>query len=71
MEEESGNFLEAAEIAKTRGDILLEADLLGKARRFNEACMLILLYVFANSMWISRSKGWPLKAFSRREGDFR
>ncbi|KAH7839999.1 hypothetical protein Vadar_011160 [Vaccinium darrowii] len=63
VEEEAGNFLEAAEIAKTRGDILREADLLGKARHFNEACRLILLYVFANSMWISRSKGWPLKHF--------
>lgn len=70
IEEESGNFLEAAEIAKTRGDILLEADLLGKAGCFNEACMLILKYVFATSMWVSRSKGWPLKHFPR-EGDFR
>ncbi|KAI8537794.1 hypothetical protein RHMOL_Rhmol09G0052000 [Rhododendron molle] len=63
MEEESGNFLEAAEIAKTRGDILREADLLGKAGHFKEACMLILKYVFATSMWVSRSKGWPLKHF--------
>ncbi|KAJ7942731.1 UvrD-like Helicase, ATP-binding domain, P-loop containing nucleoside triphosphate hydrolase [Quillaja saponaria] len=31
LEEELGNFLEAANIAKLRGDILLEADLLGKA----------------------------------------
>ncbi|GFY91013.1 hypothetical protein Acr_07g0012090 [Actinidia rufa] len=67
LEEESGNFLEAAEIVKLRGDILLEADLLGKAGRFKEASMLILWYVFSNSMWASRSRGWPLKHFPQRD----
>ncbi|KAF7133509.1 hypothetical protein RHSIM_Rhsim09G0081400 [Rhododendron simsii] len=70
MEEESENFSEAAEIAKTRGDILLEADLLRKAGCFNEACMLILKYVFATSMWVSRSKGWPLKHFPEANETF-
>ncbi|KAH7840877.1 hypothetical protein Vadar_022824 [Vaccinium darrowii] len=63
VEEESGNFLEAAEIAKMRGDTLLEADLLAKAGHFDQAAMLILWYVFSNSMRVSRSKGWPLKHF--------
>ncbi|XP_057496549.1 uncharacterized protein LOC130781371 isoform X2 [Actinidia eriantha] len=67
LEEESGNFLEAAEIVKLRGDILLEADLLGKAGCFKEASMLILWYVFSNSMWASRSRGWPLKHFPQRD----
>ncbi|KAL6997678.1 hypothetical protein U1Q18_007804 [Sarracenia purpurea var. burkii] len=67
VEEESGNFLEAAEIAKLRGDILLGADLLGKAERFNEASMLLLWHVFSNSLWASKSRGWPLKHFPRKE----
>ena len=67
LEEESGNSLEAIEIAKLRGGILLEADLLGKAGRFNEVSMLILWYVFSNSMWASRSRGWPLKHFPQRD----
>ncbi|KAI8552025.1 hypothetical protein RHMOL_Rhmol06G0232600 [Rhododendron molle] len=63
VEEESGNFSEAAEIAKMRGDTLLEADLLAKAGRFNEASMLILWHVFSKSLWVSGSKGLPLKHF--------
>ncbi|KAG5545647.1 hypothetical protein RHGRI_017957 [Rhododendron griersonianum] len=63
VEEEFGNFSEAAEIAKMRGDTLLEADLLAKAGRFNEASMLILWHVFSKSLWVSGSKGLPLKHF--------
>ncbi|XP_052204545.1 uncharacterized protein LOC127809631 isoform X2 [Diospyros lotus] len=67
VEEESGNFLEAAEIAKLKGDLLLEADLLGKAEHFNEASMLMLWYAFSNSLWASRGRGWPLRDFARKE----
>ncbi|KAA8532347.1 hypothetical protein F0562_032398 [Nyssa sinensis] len=67
LEEELGNFLEAAEIAKLRGDLLLEADLLGKAGHFNEASLLILWYVFSNSLWVSGSTGWPLKQFTQKD----
>ena len=67
MEEESGNFLEAAEIAKLKGDLLLEADMLGKAEHFKEASMLILWYSFSNSLWASRGRGWPLMDFARKE----
>uniref|UniRef100_A0A5B7AK63 Uncharacterized protein n=1 Tax=Davidia involucrata TaxID=16924 RepID=A0A5B7AK63_DAVIN len=67
LEDESGNFLEAAEIAKLRGDILLEADLLGKAVHFKEASLLILWHVLANSLWVSGSRGWPLKQFKHKE----
>ncbi|KAA8529934.1 hypothetical protein F0562_034462 [Nyssa sinensis] len=67
LEEESGNFLEAAEIAKLRGDLLLEADLLGKAGHFNEASLLILWYVFSNSLWVHGSSGWPLKQFKQKD----
>ncbi|KAG5545643.1 hypothetical protein RHGRI_017953 [Rhododendron griersonianum] len=63
VEEEFGNFSEAAEIAKMRGDTLLEADLRAKAGRFNEASMLILWHVFTKSLWVSGSKGLPLKHF--------
>ncbi|KAF7142000.1 hypothetical protein RHSIM_Rhsim06G0167800 [Rhododendron simsii] len=63
VEEEFGNFSEAAEIAKMRGDTLLEADLRAKAGHFNEASMLILWHVFSKSLWVSGSKGLPLKHF--------
>ncbi|XP_059624937.1 uncharacterized protein LOC132268175 [Cornus florida] len=67
LEEESGNFLEAAEIAKLRGNLLLEADLLGKAGHFGDASLLMLCYVFSNSLWISGGKGWPLKQFAQKK----
>ncbi|KAK2635999.1 hypothetical protein Ddye_030791 [Dipteronia dyeriana] len=67
LEEESGNFLDAASIAKLRGDILLAADLLQKAGNFKEASTLTLNYVFSNSLWSHGSKGWPLKQFSQKE----
>ncbi|XP_044475821.1 uncharacterized protein LOC123203512 isoform X2 [Mangifera indica] len=67
LEEESGNFLDAANIAKTRGDILRASDLLQKAGNFKEASILILNYVFSNSLWSSGSKGWPLKQFREKE----
>ncbi|KAM7467346.1 hypothetical protein LguiB_014908 [Lonicera macranthoides] len=67
LEEESGNFVEAAEIAKLRGDLLLEANFLEKAGRFKDASLLILWYVFFNSLWAPGSRGWPLKHFKQKE----
>ncbi|MBA0619725.1 hypothetical protein Godav_005534, partial [Gossypium davidsonii] len=67
LEEESGNFLEAANIAKLRGDLLLAADLLGKGAQYEEAVHLILWFVFANSLWLAGSTGWPLKQFKEKE----
>ncbi|KAF3956022.1 hypothetical protein CMV_018821 [Castanea mollissima] len=67
LEEESGNFLEAASIAKRRGEILHEADLLGKAGNVKEASMLLLFYVLYNSLWTAGSKGWPLKQFTQKQ----
>jgi hypothetical protein len=65
LEEESGNFLE--NIARQRGEILHEADLLGKAGNFTEASLLILSYVLSNSLWEPGSKGWPLKQFTQKQ----
>ncbi|KAL5829949.1 hypothetical protein ACOSQ3_019417 [Xanthoceras sorbifolium] len=67
LEEELGNFFDAASIAKLRGDFLLAADLLQKAGHFKEASTLTLNYVFSNSLWSHGSKGWPLKQFSQKE----
>ena len=61
LEEELGNFMQAANIAKMMGDILREADLLAKAGKFIQAYERILFYVLANSLWPAGSKGWPLK----------
>ena len=67
LEEESGNFLEAANIAKLRGELLIGADLLEKGAQFEEATLLILWFVFANSLWLAGSTGWPLKQFTEKE----
>ncbi|XP_016652647.1 PREDICTED: uncharacterized protein LOC103343754 [Prunus mume] len=67
LEEEFGNYLEAADIAKLKGDILLEAGFLGKAGKFKEASLHILFYVLANSLWSHGRKGWPIQQFSQKE----
>ncbi|KAK1380712.1 UvrD-like helicase ATP-binding domain-containing protein [Heracleum sosnowskyi] len=67
LEEESGYFFEAAEIARMNGDLLHEADLRGKSGHFCEASLIILWYVCCNSLWMNRSKGWPLKQFTKKE----
>ncbi|XP_027077644.2 uncharacterized protein [Coffea arabica] len=67
LEEEAGNFQEAADIAKLKGDLLLEADLLGKAGVIKEASSLILSFVLSNSLWAAGSGGWPLKPFAEKE----
>ncbi|KAA8532343.1 hypothetical protein F0562_032402 [Nyssa sinensis] len=58
---------EAVKIAEQKGDLLCMADLLGKAGDFKEASIVLLWYCFASSLWVSRSKGWPLKQFKRKE----
>ncbi|XP_020222260.1 uncharacterized protein LOC109804810 [Cajanus cajan] len=68
LEEESGNFVEAVNIANMMGDVLHEVDLLGKAGKFMEACELMLLYVLGNSLWSAESEGWPLKQFKHKDG---
>ncbi|KAM6546580.1 hypothetical protein CsatB_027316 [Cannabis sativa] len=67
LEEKSGNFVEASEIAKLRGDILIVIDLLEKAGKFKEAATLILSYVLSNSLWSSGKKGWPLLLFKQKD----
>ncbi|XP_026393455.1 uncharacterized protein LOC113288586 [Papaver somniferum] len=67
LEVESGNSMEAANSAKLRGDLLLGAEILEKGGHYEEASKIILLYVLVNSLWITGSKGWPLKKFSNKE----
>ncbi|XP_042505284.1 uncharacterized protein LOC122081929 isoform X2 [Macadamia integrifolia] len=67
LEEEFGNFMEAASIARLKGDVLHEADMLGKAGYFEDASKLILFYAIGNSLWGPGSKGWPLKQFAQKE----
>ncbi|XP_039685098.1 uncharacterized protein [Medicago truncatula] len=66
LEEESGNFMEAVNIAKMMGDILREADLLGKVGELLEAYELVLFYVLANSLWYKGSLAWPMKQFTQK-----
>ncbi|XP_042503973.1 uncharacterized protein LOC122081069 isoform X2 [Macadamia integrifolia] len=67
LEEELGNFFEAASIARLKGDILFEADMLGKAGNFEDASRLIISYVIGISLWGSGSKGWPPNHFLHKE----
>ncbi|KAK3023947.1 hypothetical protein RJ639_044710 [Escallonia herrerae] len=67
LEEELGNFLEAANIAEQKRDILHKADLLEKAGHFEEASLGILWYVLPRSLWVPKSEGWPLKQFHRKD----
>ncbi|GKD23582.1 UvrD-like helicase, ATP-binding domain, P-loop containing nucleoside triphosphate hydrolase [Tanacetum coccineum] len=67
LEEESGHFAEAAELARSWGDLLKEADLLEKAGQFKESGLLLLWYVFSNSLWGNGNRGWPLKRFPQKK----
>ncbi|KAK1416344.1 hypothetical protein QVD17_32134 [Tagetes erecta] len=67
MEEELGNFLDAAELARSWGDVVKEADLLEKAGHFEEATVLLLWYVFFSSLWENGNKGWPPKQFAHNK----
>ena len=66
LESEWGYFLNASRVAKRLGNLLLEAELLEKAGDFREASSVILLHVFANSLWAEGNKGWPMKHFTQR-----
>ncbi|GJS01218.1 hypothetical protein Tco_0317726 [Tanacetum coccineum] len=65
--EESGHFLEAAELAWSLGDVIKEADLLEKVGYYKEAAVLLLWYVYFSSLWGNGNSGWPLKQFPQKE----
>ncbi|GKA24657.1 UvrD-like helicase, ATP-binding domain, P-loop containing nucleoside triphosphate hydrolase [Tanacetum coccineum] len=67
LEEESGNFLDAAELASSWGDVLKEADLLEKAGNNTKATDLLLWYIFFGSVWGNGNRGWPLKQFPHKD----
>ncbi|PWA59215.1 uvrD-like Helicase, ATP-binding domain, P-loop containing nucleoside triphosphate hydrolase [Artemisia annua] len=67
LEEESVHFLEAAELARSWGDVLKEAHLLEKAGHLKEAVILLLWYVYFSSLWGDGNRGWPLKQFDQKE----
>ncbi|WOL05870.1 hypothetical protein Cni_G14601 [Canna indica] len=67
VEQELGNYLEAANIARIKGDLLLEAELYEKANRFEEATRVLLFHVLMMSLWSSGNNGWPLKKFAEKE----
>ncbi|KAL4575585.1 hypothetical protein LXL04_022433 [Taraxacum kok-saghyz] len=71
LEEESGHFLHAAELAGSCGYVMKEANLLEKAGCYEEATLLILWYVFFKSLWRNGNTGWPMKQFSQKESLFK
>ncbi|KAI3964261.1 hypothetical protein MKW92_044104, partial [Papaver armeniacum] len=52
----SENFMEAATVARLKGDHLLEADMLEKAGHLVDAAEVILFYVLGNSLWANGNK---------------
>ncbi|PWA76942.1 uvrD-like Helicase, ATP-binding domain, P-loop containing nucleoside triphosphate hydrolase [Artemisia annua] len=67
LEEESGHFFEAAELARSWGDLLKEANLLEKVGCFKEAAILLLWYVCFRASWGNGNRGWPLRQFDQME----
>ncbi|KAL6651319.1 hypothetical protein ACP70R_010244 [Stipagrostis hirtigluma subsp. patula] len=66
IEMEMGNFLEAVAIAKHKGDVSLEVNMLEKAGLFEDATRLLLLHVTTNALWASH-RGCPPKSFAEKE----
>ncbi|KAM7258275.1 hypothetical protein ACFE04_014016 [Oxalis oulophora] len=66
LEEEWGNFPEAAYIARRLVNFDKEICMLEKANRFKEAALLVHHHVLYNSLWKPQSEGWPLKDFERK-----
>ena len=58
---------EAAEVAKHKGDILLEVDMLEKADLFEDATQLLLLHIIVDSLWSSNGRGWPPRRYTEKE----
>ncbi|GKD51933.1 UvrD-like helicase, ATP-binding domain, P-loop containing nucleoside triphosphate hydrolase [Tanacetum coccineum] len=67
LEEEAGNFLDAAKLVRSWGDVLKEADFLEKAGQHGDASLLLVLYVFFSSLWGKENRGWPLEQFPHKE----
>ncbi|VAH52131.1 unnamed protein product [Triticum turgidum subsp. durum] len=67
IEMKNGNFVEAAGIAKHKGDVLLEVKMLEKADLFEDATRLLLLHIIVNSLWFLNNKGWPPKRNLEKE----
>nr|GEV84581.1 hypothetical protein [Tanacetum cinerariifolium] len=58
LEEESSHFIEAAELARSWGDLLKEANLLKNDGYFREATILLLWYVCFKASWGNGNRGW-------------
>ncbi|KAJ1693613.1 hypothetical protein LUZ63_010311 [Rhynchospora breviuscula] len=67
LELEADNFVEAAKIAQSKGDLLLEASVWEKAGSFEKASKLVVSDVITKSLWSYGSKGWPPKSFPKSE----
>ncbi|PWA47178.1 uvrD-like Helicase, ATP-binding domain, P-loop containing nucleoside triphosphate hydrolase [Artemisia annua] len=67
LKEEPGHFLDDAELARSSGALLKEADLLEKTGKFKEAALLLLWYVYISSLWGDGNISWPLKQFAQKE----
>ncbi|KAJ0971025.1 hypothetical protein J5N97_018984 [Dioscorea zingiberensis] len=67
LEVESKNYLQAAGIARDKGNVLLEAEMLEKAGHCEKSCYKIICYVIVKSLWSSGTNGWPFRDFSGKD----
>ncbi|KAJ4802894.1 P-loop containing nucleoside triphosphate hydrolases superfamily protein [Rhynchospora pubera] len=70
LELEADNFVEAAKIAQSKGDLLLEASVWEKAGSLVKASKLVISDVITKSLWSYGRKGWPPKSFPKSEVHF-
>ncbi|GLJ34036.1 hypothetical protein SUGI_0684510 [Cryptomeria japonica] len=66
IEVTNGDFVEAAHVAEMKVDLLLEADMLEKAEKYEKAVDSILQHVQLSSLWGMENKGWPLQHFHEK-----
>ncbi|GJU28832.1 hypothetical protein Tco_1172421 [Tanacetum coccineum] len=67
LEEKSGHFVKAADLAKSWGDLSKEAYFFEKAGDFKEVARCLTWYVLFNAAWGNGNTGWPLKQFDQME----
>lgn len=67
VEIEFCNYVEAANIARSMGNVLIEAEIFEKSGDFVRAAKLVLFYIVSKSLWNSTSNGWPMKSFTNQD----
>ena len=59
--------MDVVKIAKEIREVLLKAELLEKGKNHKDSSLVILFYVFANSLREIKNKRWPLMEFTGKK----